>query len=147
MRKITLLALLCLTFFAQAGEKNLATAKTLEADESLLVQCFSYFTPGSINLPMGQLTVAGLMPGDPNLTVTYTQLLGMPITGTLHGTGKRNSDGVSGKVSGYLSQLGHPKIWVESELVAIYPRGSENGTLTMTKIGSGDMELKNGCQS
>jgi hypothetical protein len=95
---------------------------------------------------MGTLTVAGLLPGDPLLTVTYTQLLGDPITGTLHGKGKRTATGVTGTIEGALSQFGSHKIWVTSELKAVFPTGVNNGTLTMTKLG-GVMELKNGCMN
>ena len=42
MRKITLLALLCLTFFAQAGERNLATAK-LDGLLVVLARCGAFY--------------------------------------------------------------------------------------------------------
>ncbi|MEM7361149.1 MAG: hypothetical protein AAF431_18825 [Pseudomonadota bacterium] len=149
MKKLVIV-LFCLfaSPFLHAGEHEYKSAlpEKLTADESLLVQCFSYFTPGSINLPMGTLTVAGLLPSDPHLTVTFTQLLGAPITGTLHGIGKRTPNGVVGTIEGTLSQFGGHKIWVKSDLKAVYPSGGSNGTLSMPKLGS-LMELKDGCSS
>ena len=135
----------CSAVSAESPPKSLLP-ETLPADRALLVQCFSYSTPNSINLPMGTLTVAGLMPGNPNLTVTFTQLLGNPITGTLNGTGKRNKTGVTGRVSGYLSQFGGPKKWITSDVTAVYPTGTTSGTLNLSGLGQ-NMTLVNGCQN
>ena len=151
MKKITIVLGLILMTFLQSyvfakNEQNATQLlpETLVEDTALLVQCFSYSTPGSINLPMGTLTVAGLLPGDPHLTVTFAQLLGNPITGTLHGDGKRTTNGVTGTIKGALNQFGAPKIWVTSELTAVFPDGTTKGTLTMTNLGS-NLELTNGC--
>lgn len=116
----------------------------LVKDESLLVQCFSYSMPGTINGPTGTLTVAGLLPGEPQLTVTLTILWGNPITGTLYGKGKRTEKGVTGTIEGVLHQFGSPQRWITSELTAIYPVGAEKGSLSMTNIGS-SLELSEGC--
>ena len=129
---------------AISAETEQKIPENLAKDKSLLVQCFSYSTPGTINGPMGELTVAGLLPGNPRLTVTLTILFGNPITATLNGTGKRTANGVTGKIEGALHQLGEPQKWIKSKLTAIFPAGTAKGTLTMTGIGT-NLELSNGC--
>jgi len=151
MKKIAVIICLLLTSylqnsaFAETDSKiNQGIPKTLIENKALLVQCYSYSMPGTINGPTGTLTVAGLLPSDPHLTVTLTILWGNPITGTLHGVGKRTSNGVTGKIEGALYQFGGPKSWITSEITAIFPTSTTKGTLTMTNIGD-SLDLTNGC--
>ncbi|AGA91132.1 hypothetical protein Thimo_2396 [Thioflavicoccus mobilis 8321] len=144
-----LLAILAANLSVSADDQRMKIVKEPENSTALLVTCYSYYTPDSINAPSGTVTVAGLLPSDPSLTVDLTILWGMPSTATLHGTGKLVDGGVNGSVRGALYELGKkaPIAWIDTTLELVYPADGEKGTLSMPKVWGEPLTVIDGCTS
>lgn len=115
------------------------------------VNCYSYYTPGSINLAMGDVEFV-LLPGTEVVGyMTITILLGMPTTGKLFLDGTREGDqtitlNLMGK--GYMTTFGQKPQSYETKITITMNADWQKGTLYFGEaVGEGKPLERKVCHS